>query len=118
MLIALAISIFGVGAMLDSYSILTREIARNYQATNPASATLELTSVDDALAAEVRTFPGIADAEARATILSRVRVGNDWTRLLLFVINDFNDLRLNKFERESGAWPPPRGVVQPGRNSG
>lgn len=111
MMIALAISIFGVGTMLDSYSILTREIERNYQTTNPASATLELAGVDDALAAEVSKFPGIADAEARATILSRIRVGDDWARLLLFVINDFNDLRLNTFERETGAWPPPQGTM-------
>jgi len=117
MVIALAISIFGVGTILDSYSILTREIARNYQATNPASATLELAGADDALAAEVRTFPGIADAEARATILSRIRVGDDWARLLLFVINDFNDLRLNTFERESGAWPPPQGTLLVERSS-
>jgi len=117
MVIALAISIFAVGTMLDSFSILTREIARNYQATNPASATLELAGVDDALVAEVRKFPGIADAEARATILSRVRVGDDWARLLLFVINDFNDLRLNTFEREDGAWPPPRGTMLVERSS-
>ncbi len=117
MIIALAVSIFGVGTMLGSFSILTREIVRNYQATDPASATLELEGVDDALAAAVRKFPEIADAEARATILSRVRVGDDWTRLLLFVINDFNDLRLNKFERESGAWPPPRGTMLVERSS-
>jgi putative ABC transport system permease protein len=117
MVIALAISIFGVGTMLGSYSILTREIERNYRSTEPASATLELAGADDTLAAEVRTFPGIADAEARATVLSRIRVGDDWIRLLLFVINDFNDLRLNKFERESGAWPPPRGTMLVERSS-
>lgn len=117
MVISLAIGIFGVGTMLDSYSILTREIAGNYQAANPASATLELANVDDALAADVRKFPGIADAEVRATILSRIRVGDDWTRLLLFVINDFNDLRLNTFKRESGAWPPPRGTMLVERSS-
>jgi len=117
MVIALAVGIFGVGTMLDSYSILTREIVRNYQATNPASATLELAAADDALATAVRKFPGIADAEARATILSRIRVGDDWARLLLFVINDFNDLRLNTFERESGAWPPPQGTMLVERSS-
>jgi len=117
MVIALAVGIFGVGTMLGAYSILTREIERNYRSTDPASATLELASVDDALAAEVRKFPGIADAEARASILSRVRVGDDWARLLLFVISDFNDLRLNKFERESGAWPPPPGTMLVERSS-
>jgi putative ABC transport system permease protein len=117
MVTALTVGIFGVGTMLGSFSILTREIERNYRSTAPASATLELASADDTLTAEVRKFPGIADAEARATILSRIRVGNDWARLLLFVINDFNDLRLNTFERESGAWPPPPGTMLVERSS-
>ena len=95
MIIALAIGIFGVGTMLGSYSILTREIARNYRSTDPASATLELARRGRcACGRQFVKFPGIADAEARATILSRIRVADDeWVRLLLFVINDFNDLR-------------------------
>ncbi|OGW46022.1 MAG: hypothetical protein A2078_11675, partial [Nitrospirae bacterium GWC2_57_9] len=117
MVIALAVGIFGVGTMLGSYTILTREIARNYRSTDPASATLELDSVDDALVAQARRHPGIADAEARATILSRIRVGNDWMRVLLFVINDFNDLRLNKFVPAGGAWPPPPGTLLVERSS-
>lgn len=112
MILAIAISLFGVGTMLTAYTILTREITRNYQATQPASATLELHgAVDQALVEKVRGHAGIADAQAGATVLARVLVGADWLPLLLFVVDDFRDLRLNRFEPEAGAWPPPDGTL-------
>ena len=111
MVIALAAGIFGLTAMLTAYTILTREISRNYLSTNPASATLELDRVDPALVDQARVFPGIADAEARGAVLSRVRVGNDWMPILLFVIDDFGHMHLNRFLPETGAWPPPTGTL-------
>jgi putative ABC transport system permease protein len=108
MVIAIAVSIFGVGTILSTYTILTREISRNYLGTHPASAFLELDQVDDALVQAVRQRPGIADAEATSWLTARVEVGpNEWMPMLLFVIPDFNAMRLNTFLPESGAWPPP-----------
>ena len=36
--IAIAMGVFGVGAILSAYGVLRREIRRNYVETNPASA--------------------------------------------------------------------------------
>jgi putative ABC transport system permease protein len=108
MVVAIAVSIFGVGTILSAYTILTREISRNYLGTNPASAFLELDRVDDSLVQAVRQQPNIADAEAASWVTARVEVKpNEWMPLLLFVIPDFNAMRLDKFLPESGAWPPP-----------
>ena len=57
--IAIAVSIFAVGAILSAYTILTREISRNYLGTNPASAYLQ-----EALAALAFTS-GSADNRCR-----------------------------------------------------
>ena len=112
MIAAIAASLAGAGGVLGAYAILTREIAVNYLGTRPASATLELRDgTDAALVAAVRRLPGIADAEAREVILARARVGTDWRRMLLFVIDDFGDVRLNRFRLERGAWPPPDGTM-------
>jgi putative ABC transport system permease protein len=112
MVIAIAVSLFGVGTVLSAYAILTPEISRNYLGTNPASATLELDRVDDALLAAVRARPGIGAAEARETLIARVQVAPDqWRPLLLFVIPDFNAMRISTFTREQGAWPPPDGTM-------
>jgi putative ABC transport system permease protein len=111
MVIAVAVSLFGIGTVLGAYGILTREISRNYLETNPASATLELDRTDEALVAAVRRQPGIAEAEARASVQARVKVGPDWRPLLLFVVRDFDDLRVAKFRSDQGAWPPPAGTM-------
>ena len=112
MALAIAVSIFGVGTILSAYTILTREISRNYLGTNPASALLELDRVDESVVEAVRGQPGIADAEASSSVLSRVEVSpNEWMPILLFVIKDFNTMRINTFRPEDGAWPPPEQTI-------
>jgi putative ABC transport system permease protein len=112
MIVAIAASLTAVGAVLGAHAILTREIAVNYLGTRPASATLELPDgVDRALLEELRKRPEIEEAEARDTLLARVRVGRDVRPLLVFVIDDFRDLRLNTFRPEAGAFPPPDGTL-------
>lgn len=110
--VALAASITVVAAILAAYAILTREVPRNYLDTNPASAQLQMDRVDPALIRAVRSHPDIADAQAGSTLAGRIEVGpNEWMPLLLFVVPDFENLRINAFRRESGAWPPPTGSM-------
>jgi putative ABC transport system permease protein len=110
--VAIAVGVYGVAAMSTAYSILTREISRNYLDTNPASASIELDALDDALLDAVRHRPDIALAEGRTTIGARIEVKpNTWLPLKLFVVSDFNAMRLSTFKPESGAWPPPHGSL-------
>ncbi len=112
MVVAIAVSIFAVGTILSTYTILTREISRNYLGTNPASAYLELDRVDDSVVEAVRQQPNIVDAEAGSWVMTRIDIGsNEWRPLLLFVVKDFNTLRLNRFLPESGAFPPPEQTI-------
>jgi putative ABC transport system permease protein len=111
MTVAVAAGLFALGSTLGGYAVLSRELTRAYRSTRPASATLETDAVDAALLAEVRRQPGIAAAEARATVRARVRVGEDWRPVLLFVVPDFQRMRLATFARVAGDWPPPRGTM-------
>jgi putative ABC transport system permease protein len=112
MVLAIAAGVTGVGAVLSSSSILSREISRNYLDTTPAAATLEVDRLDDALIQQVRQRPGITDVEARATVTAQAKVGPDqWRQLLLFVVPDFNAMRIATFTPQSGAWPPPDGTM-------
>jgi putative ABC transport system permease protein len=111
MLSAIAVALFAVTAMLGAYSIVTREVRANYMQTNPASFTIDVDDVTPAILATARAFPGIADAEARSVVEARVTVDGQWMRMLLFVVDDFASMRMNRFMPISGAWPPPEGTI-------
>ncbi len=114
LVLAIAVGVFGVGAILGAYSVLTRTMAENYLGTVPASATIrvdERERIEKPLVDEIAAMPGIASAERRATIAARMRVGDRWMPLLLFVIDDFGDMRLNKMTPVAGGWPPPTGTI-------
>jgi putative ABC transport system permease protein len=112
MVIAIAVGIFGVSTIMSAYTIMTREVSRNYMNTNPASATLEVDKIDDNLLESIRLQPGISDAETGSIITARVeKTPGKWMPLLLFVVKDFDAMRMNKFTHQSGAWPPPKGTI-------
>ncbi len=111
MVLAIAAGVCGLATMLSSYTILSRETTRNYLDTNPPSATLRLDRIDAPLIAAVRRFPGIADAQASAIVGAAVQVDGKWLPLTVFVVDDFNSLRINTVYREAGAWPPPAGTL-------
>lgn len=107
MLVAICVSLIAVGSVLGGYAVLNREMAANYLGTRPADASLELPGgVDSVVLGLARQTPAIKSAEAREVLLARVRVGDDWRPLLLFVIDDFADMRLNTFTLLAGATPP------------
>lgn len=111
-ILAIAIGIVGVGSILTAYSILMREMNRNYMDTNPATAVFYLDNVDEDLIQTVQNRPDIAVAEARRTLFARYQMGdNEWINIRLFVIDDFDDLRVNTFFPERGEWNPAAGEI-------
>ncbi len=112
LVLAIGIGVFGIGAILGGYSVINREMRTNYMSTNPASATIELEQdISPQLLDSVRKFPGIADAERRATPTARMKVGDKWYPLLLFVVDDFANMRMNKFHFLRGADRPAVGEL-------
>lgn len=111
MLAAVGFALFAVMTMLAAYGIVTREVTRNYVNTNPASATIDVTEVTPQMLESAKAYPGIADAEARSVIMARVKVGGEWMRMLLFVVDDFTAIRMNLFVPYSGAKAPADGAM-------
>lgn len=110
---ALAVSIAAVVTMLSAYTILAREVARNYIGTNPASAQLEIAGpIDAALLAQIARQPNIVAAELAATTNARVQVASGkWLPMRIFVVPSFEHLRINTLSHEAGSWPPPPGTL-------
>lgn len=116
---AIAVGLTGFNATLGAYGILTREIERNYLESEPASATLELAGVSDELLRATAARPEILAATRRKTIHGRYQnhSGDPWQRALIFVVDDFEDMRVAKIFKERGTWPPPEGSVLVERSS-
>lgn len=110
--LALVVGIVGAGSVAVTYSILIREMDVNYLKTIPASATLQIEPVTDDMARSVSVLPFIANAEGRSFITGRFKMApGEWKELWLYVIPDFNNIRLDKFTPEQGKWPPANGEI-------
>ncbi len=110
--VAIALGISAFASVLSSYAILTRELDRGYLATNPASATLRVDSIDDNLVAAVLQDREVSAAEPRRVVSGQIKSGPiQWRNLVLFVVKDYGDIRVSKLEPERGKWPPDTGEI-------
>jgi putative ABC transport system permease protein len=110
--LAIALGISAFAAVLSSYAILTRELDRGYLETNPASAVLRVDSIDNDLVKAILQNPEVSDAEPRRTISGQIKAGPvQWRNLVLFVVEDYGNIRVSKLVPESGAWPPATGEI-------
>lgn len=110
-ILAMAIGGFGCGFIINAYTILIREMDRNYRDTNPASFTIYAEPLDSELSNRIKRHPGIQEVEPRRQAIGRVRAGNEWRTIFLYVIEDFNHLKIDQFSTEEGSYPPARGEI-------
>ncbi|GIK36648.1 MAG: hypothetical protein BroJett011_04810 [Chloroflexota bacterium] len=107
--LSIAVGVFAVGTIASAQIILSRDLRAMYLATNPAQATiLTIDSFDDDLVKAVDDMREVAEAEARGRISLRVKTGPDeWVTLWLIAVPDFDEIKIDQFWPEQGAWPPP-----------
>ena len=104
--LAIALGIFGISMVATSYSQLMRDIVPNYMRTNPASATIQTQALTPEVIEAVENLPSVAMAEARQRVVGRVQTGPDtWKMIWLFIVEDFDNLKISTFFPEEGAWP-------------
>lgn len=107
--LSIAVGVVGLGVILGSRTVLSRELAASFAAVRPANATLTTTApFDDDLVERVRRMPEVGEAEGRRNILASVEVApGDWRDLQLNALGDYEDVRLDIVRPQEGAWPPP-----------
>ncbi len=108
--LAISIGIIGAGSVLNTWSLLRLVTGEEFHASNPASATIRVNSVDGELLARVRALGTVGAAESRRAVLASVRTERGWRTLMLFVAPDF-DKRIGVLRHETGAWPPTDGSI-------
>ena len=124
MAIAIAVSLTVFGGVLFAWDASRREVREAYLATEPASATILLDEPVDAdqmaaLAAAVRTKPGVIEATGRTQFTGDVEVNGRLREnpLQVFVAAPNDPMRMAIFEVEQGTWPPASGEIFIGRDS-
>lgn len=112
MVLALAMGLFALTTIAGAYAILAREISRNYLATHPASALIDVGTVTPAVLAAISADSRVQSAEAASIIEAQAQdMGGIWHRALLFVSPDQASAKIGKVLPGRGQFPPPDGSV-------
>lgn len=115
--LAISVGIIGAGAVLDTWSLVRTATREEFGASDPASATIRVDSIDAALLAAVRGIPEIRLAEARRTIGGSVYTSTGWRTAIIVASSDFANSRIGIIKGEEGNWPPKDGSVVIERSS-
>lgn len=96
----------GVIATLNARAVLEREIAVSYAGARSPDLALWFDHVDANLLATVCAYPGVAEADARRIVSTRVEgPGGTWIPTRLQVVRDFADQRTGLVHQHGGTWP-------------
>lgn len=117
---ALVIGLWGVGAIVVTYTILKNDLNENYRRTEPAHVIMTSKDFDRLDLAAFRKRPDIESAEFRDLLHQRIEVHPDqWIAMWLFGVEDFDDFNLAKIYTEEGKKAPDPGTMlieRDGRN--
>lgn len=107
--LSMSVGLFAVGIILSARTILSEGLAESFAAINPSSGTVRTVQLFDENFLEfVRNMKDVQEADARRNISARLLTkSGEWKNLTVFVIADYDDIRVNKVSSQSGTWPPP-----------
>ncbi len=107
--LSMSVGLFALGIILGARTILSDGLEESFAAINPSSGTMRTAELfDENFLESVREIKDVQDADARRTTTARLQTkSGEWKNLTIFVVADYDDIRVNKVTSESGAWPPP-----------
>lgn len=111
-ILAIALGVFGLGIIFDSYCITDREMTASYKATNPASFTLTVDNPDILLMKTLQARDDVEHFELRKALIARVGTDKDiWYQAKIYVVNDWEHLSINTFYSLDGKNIPKIGEI-------
>ncbi len=111
--LSISVGVTAIGMVLGSQTVISQDLPRDFQAINPASATIfTLRTFDEETVAAIADLPGVGQAIGKRLVVSPIKVGEgSWRNLQLYALKDFENIPVNKLTPEEGAWPPPKGTI-------
>ncbi len=110
---AIAVGTAAAGVATTSFVVLRGDLRDGYLGTNPAHAVLDVTGIDEGMAAQVAALPAIDAAEARRFTAATLVLPDGEERFLqLQTLPDFDAATVGVLYRQPGATvPPPEGAI-------
>lgn len=106
-ILALIIGLWGVGSILVSYTILSRDLNKNFIRTSPLHAAITSKDFNLLDLTALRSRPAIEKAEFRDFATLRIETHPDeWIPLWLFGVEDFNNFNLARIFDQKGSGRP------------
>jgi len=111
-IISIALSTFILGVILNSYAILSREMNESFQQANPSGISYQIDQFNPSLLELIEKHPAIAKTEARRVIAAQIQnKQGEWHPAILYVLRDYNDIKLDILQEDEGNWPPKVGQI-------
>jgi putative ABC transport system permease protein len=113
--LAIAVGVYAVGVVLNTREMVVREYRSDQDGALIASAIIHTYPFDDDLAERIAEIPGVAAAEGRSVVRTRVRsdaltqAGTEDGKkqdLVLTTIPDMADIQVDTITPLQGKWPP------------
>ncbi|NVO02044.1 MAG: FtsX-like permease family protein [Bacteroidetes bacterium] len=109
---ALVLGIWGVGTVLVSYVILTKDLNANYQSTTPTQVIFHSEKFDQLDLAQFNKRPEVETSELRDFSIHRIEVyPNVWIPLWLYGVESFDKFNLARVFYENGSKTPEPGSI-------
>ncbi|MBX2802786.1 MAG: FtsX-like permease family protein [Myxococcales bacterium] len=110
---AVAVATACLGAMTVASAVLRREVPQSFLAAVPPHVVVTTAApFHTAQLPDLSQVQGVAAVTTRRLVRGRVRSPDgSWRPLLLFVVEDFDDLPVSRVVPDTGAWPPPEGTL-------
>ncbi len=99
MVASIAVGIFAVGTVQLLRTVILSELKVIYQASAASQATLSVVGADEVLVDSIRRMPEVAEVQGRSNLVVKVLTEpGEWENLTVTAIEDFSDVRINRFE--------------------
>ena len=109
---AIAVGIFAFSSAFISREVILAEMNSQYQAINPSTISLGVSSFDDSLVRWASHQDNISYSQGQSVRLARLVQGNKTYSLDLYAFDNYKDMQVNRIILESGTLPPKkRGIL-------
>ncbi len=99
--LSIAVGVFAVGLVADTYLILINSSNTGYARINPSSVFIIVSDFDQELVEIVKKMPQVAEADGRRVTTIRLNLGGNWYASQLSG-RDFDEWRLNQIDSTGG----------------